>query len=653
MRPFTSFPCFSFLANKSSPKLFHCLSVPQTQLVSATKTINAYCKSGSVELARKVLDEMPLKNIVSFSTMIYGYATHGFFTESIQLFLDMQRCCVRPNSFTFVAVFVGLAAMQSSKLIQCIHGEVIKYGFESNHFVGTALLDAYAKCGDLIESYTVFSEMNSPGLVSCNGMISAFVLNDLFEEALLLFKRMWAFGVMPNSITMLKISQSCIGYESFELCSSVHADIIKLGLCSHVSVMNAVLEMYLCVGNLECGMCFFREMDVKDVISWTTMIGFYLDTGCAAEALDMFNEMRANGVEPDAITLVNVISACAITGDLNRARCAQSQAIIHGFGTELPVINSLIKLYSRGGDSKSARIIFDRVSKKSLVSWTAMISGYTYNGQPREGLELLIGMRSLESFSLDSVVLVCAIAACGEIASFQTCKQFHSCGLKLGLLHGKSVQNSLVSAYGKCGHADFAFRVFQEMVCLDIVSWNAMITSYGINGKGKEAVALFRNMEKCGQEADSVTYLSLLMACNYAGLVNNGLIILNKMLKDERIEPREEHYACLVDMLLRAGRLGCAENIVNTQLYEVSPNVWKALLGGANIHGDIRLAEIAAERVFYMDSRDSGHVLQLSNAFASVGKFEHAEALRTRIRKNGLVKKTGLSLLDALPSDVG
>ncbi|KAJ0966998.1 hypothetical protein J5N97_023915 [Dioscorea zingiberensis] len=275
-------------------------------------------------------------------------------------------------------------------------------------------------------------------------------------------------------------------------------------------------------------------------------------------------------------------------------------------------------MYSRGGDSKSAKIIFDRVSKKSLVSWTAMISGYVYNGQPREGLDMLIRMRSLENFSLDSVLLVCAITACSETASFQACRQFHACGLKLGLLNSKAVQNSLVSAYGKCGHADFAFRVFREMICLDIVSWNAMITSYAINGRGEEAVALFHDMVKCGQEADGVTYLSLLMACNYAGLVDDGLVIFGTMMKDKRIEPSEGHYGCLVDMLSRAGRLQDAQNIVNTQLDDTSPAVWKALLGGANIHGNIKLAEIAAERVFHMDSKDSGHVVQLSNTFASV-----------------------------------
>nr|XP_010935388.3 pentatricopeptide repeat-containing protein DOT4, chloroplastic-like [Elaeis guineensis] len=596
---------------------------------------------------------MPEKNVVSFSTMIYGYASNGFFAESLRLFSQMQEWGISANSFTIVGLLVSSAGLGVSKIGESVHGRIVKSGLEGNPFVRTALLDCYAKCRSPMKSYILLEEMVEPNLVTCNAMIAGFVRNELFEEALLLFKQLWQFGLGPNSLTMVSVVQSCIGYGSFRLCENMHGYVVKVGMDLDVAVMNSVFDMYLSFGNLEIAKAFFRKMAIRDVITWTGMMDLLLELECAAEALNLFIQMRSEGIDPDMVAMINVITACACLGDLKRGRSVHNQIVVSGFELELPVKNSLITMYSKCGDMESARMSFDHIADKSLVSWTAIISGYVQNGQPIEGLQLLNKMRKDDNLKLDSVTIVNLLMACSELASFELSRQLHAYSLKSGLFQYQPVQNSLVAVYGKCGYVELGHRVFDEMFSRNTVSWNAMISSYGINGKGEAALALFHDMEQCGEVSDSVTYLNVLTACSHSGLVDDGLIIFERMVKEKKIDPRGEHCGCVVDMLARAGRLADAKKLVSSMSEEVSANVWKALLAGSHLHSDVNLVEAAAEKVFQMDSNDSGHVVLLSNAYASVGKFGEVETLRSNLGEMGLIKNTGFSFIDPMPCDTG
>ncbi|XP_020581980.1 pentatricopeptide repeat-containing protein At3g46790, chloroplastic-like [Phalaenopsis equestris] len=353
--------------------------------------------------------------------------------------------------------------------------------------------------------------------------------------------------------------------------------------------------------------------------------------------------MRSSGINADMVSMVNVITACTLLGDLVKGMSVHGRMMSYGFVSELPVMNSLITLYSRCGDMCSANIIFDDIVCKSLVSWTAMMFGYLCNKQQREGLHLLIRMRREETFYLDSVTLVGSLSSCSELASFELCKELHVHSLKSGLISYVDVQNSLMISYGRCGYADIGFRVFKEMIYRDVVSWNAMISSYGINGEGEKAVALFQEMERCGEEPDSVTFVNVLNACSHSGMVDEGLMVFEKMLTEKRIRPRGEHCGCVADMLARAGRLEDAKKVADMM---PSSSVWKAMLSGCRINGDSRLAEVAAGRVFEKGSEDASHFVLLSNVYASMGRFDRVESLRGQIGRKCWVKNIGFSMVD-------
>ncbi|KAF3434693.1 hypothetical protein FNV43_RR21778 [Rhamnella rubrinervis] len=590
---------------------------------------------------------MPHRNVVTYSIMIHGYAKNGFHRESMKALSHMRKSGWAPNSFTIVGLLVGVVVPQS------VHGLIVKLGFESDLIVITALLDAYAKCGNISSSYRLFQRLNNPSSVSCNAIVAGFIYNELFEEAVSLFNRFRESGLVPNIATVLTLIQGLVALGFRTLCESIHGLVVKFGF-SDISVNNSVLDMYSRLKDLSATKILFERMECKDIISWTTLIGLYVSLNYPSDAIELFDKMRYSGIKYDAVIIMSLCSACAILGDLKKGKQIHAQAVIHGFGAELAFTNSLISMYSKCGDLDSSITVFHQTNAKSSVSWTAMISAYLQNGLPREALNLLKKARLEGNFYLDSIMLVNGLTVSGELAALELCLQLHSYVFQAGFPQYRSVQNSLISAYSKCGNVELAHYVFKEMDYLrNVVSWNTIIYGCGINGHGETALALYHEMGNGGEDPDSTTCLCILNACSHSGLVHDGLMLFSSILSENKIRLGQEHYGCVVDLLARAGCLQDASGFASKLLEGAGPNVWRALLSGCLLHHNVAVAELAARKVLEQDPEESSQVVLLSNIYASIGRFQDAEALRWNLKKSGSVKNAGISLLSGIPFDFG
>ncbi|EXB39298.1 hypothetical protein L484_024993 [Morus notabilis] len=617
-------------------------------LYNSSRILSSYFKSGRVEDAEKLFEEIPERNVVSYSIMIHGYSKNGLHCKAMKSFSHMRNLGLVPNSFTIVGLLGG------NLVPHLVHGLTVKCGLESDSIVGTALLDRYARCGKVFYSYKLFERLDDPSLVSCNAIITGFVCNELFEEAISLFNRFRKLGLVPDVATTLTLIQASVTFGWKGLSESIHGLLVKLDLISDVSVSNAILDMYSSLTDLRAARKIFDIMKSRDVISWTTMMGLLVRLDCARDALELFSKMRDSGISCDTVVYMNLCSTCVILGDLKKGKQVHAQAVTCGFGSKLAFTNSLISMYAKCGDLRSSSALFHQTTWKSLVSYTAMISAYLQNGCPKEALNLWTKVRLEENFRLDSVMVISGLTASGELVALELCRQLHCYAFQVGLPRYRSVQNSLISTYSKCGDMKLARDVFKEMGDLrNIVSWNAILNGCGINGYGETALALFNEMTNYGEDPDSTTYLCVLNACSHAGLVDDGLMILHQMVEENKVKLSEEHYGCVVDLLARAGCLPDASGVAIKLVESAGPNAWRALLSGCLLHGNVDLAEYAARRVFEKDPDKSGQVVLLSNIYASVGRFHDAEVLRQSLTKSGLTKNPGISFLNGIPCDFG
>lgn len=621
----------------------------------SSRLLSGHFKAGNIVDARNLFDEMPEKGLVSWSIMIHGYARSGCHAKSMKSFSDMRTSGLVPNTFTMVGVLVSAAGLGNLLFAKCVHGLVVKYGHEQDPIVGTALLDSYARCGSAFDSFRVFEGMKSPGLISFNAFMAGLVHNELFEDAVLSLNRFRKNGLVPGPVTMLSLVKACVGLGSYRLCQSAHGLIEKSGLCFDLSVQNSILDMYSSQLDMNSTTKIFSLMRSRDTISWSIMMSLLVHLERASDVVGLFYEMRDKKVACDALVTINVVSSCAILGELIGGRQIHAHATVQGHATEVPVLNSLISMYSKCGDLDSSKAVFDRLKEKTSVSWAAMISGYGQQDCPNEALNLFMKARQEKNFTLDSISMLGVLGASSEIASVELCRQLHSLALKTGLCKCKSVQNSLIAAYSKSGNMELALRVFGEMgPCpQDIVSWNAVLNGYAVNSSGEKAVSLYNEMRKVGIDPDGATYTIVLSACSRAGLVGEGLTIFNQMVEGSKVELREEHQGCLIDLLARAGSLRDAAGLATKFLDSAGPSVWRALLSGCALHQNVELGELAARRLSEMEDEEPDRTVMLSNFYASLGRFEDSEVYRSTLGKKGPAKSPAVSSIKGMHYDCG
>jgi len=304
--------------------------------------------------------------------------------------------------------------------------------------------------------------------------------------------------------------------------------------------------------------------------------------------------------------------------------------------------NTMIAGYAQGGQMCKAIDIFMSMSRRNTVSWNSVISGFVQNGLFVDALHHFMLMRRGTNRADWSTYASC-LRACANLAAFHVGRQLHSLLVRSGHINDSFAGNALISTYAKCGRILEAKQIFDEMVGKDIVSWNALIDGYASNGQGTEAISVFREMEANGVRPDEVTFVGILSACSHAGLIDEGLGFFYSMTKEYSLKPIAEHYACMADLLGRAGKLNEAFELVQGMQIQPNAGVWGALLGACQMHKNHELARLAAEKLSELEPRKASNYVLLSNISAEAGKWDEAEKARASIKEKGANKPPGLA----------
>ncbi|KAM7250717.1 hypothetical protein ACFE04_022600 [Oxalis oulophora] len=524
-----------------------------------------------------------------------------------------------------------------------VHCQIVKVGiFDS--FMFTSLVDVYAKCGEIECSRKVFDEIPDRNVVSWTSMIVGYVQNDCAKEGLMLFNRMREELVDSNQFTLGTLVTACAKLGYLHQGKWFYGYVIKSGIELNSHLMTTIMDMYIKCGDIRHARFIFDEANMIDLVSWTAMIVGYAHRGYPNEALKLFTDKKWVDILPNVVTIASVLSACAQSGDLN---CGKS---IHSLVVKLcleksTVINALIDMYAKCGMITEAHYIFEAVSDRNVIAWNSIVSGYSQNGLAYKSLELFNQMK-LESV-VDAISVVLGFSACGSVGDLQLGSSLHAFSIKEGFLSSNIyVGTALLNFYAKCGDAESARFVFDNMREKNTVTWSAMISGCGMQGDSIGSLTLFNDMLKEKIIPNEVIFTTILTACSHTGMVGEGGKYFNSMFKDYNFIPSMKHYACMVDLLARAGRLEEAWDFIQNMPVEPDVSLFGAFLHGCELYSRFDLGEMAIQRMLECHPDEACYFVLISNLYASDGRWSQVNQVREMMKQKGLSKSPGCSYTD-------
>ncbi|XVF50499.1 hypothetical protein PTKIN_Ptkin04bG0105900 [Pterospermum kingtungense] len=565
-------------------------SMPRRSSVSYNAMISGYLMNRKFELAKNLFDVMPERDLVSWNVMISG--------------------CVRNNNL----------ATARELFEQMPERDVVSWN---------TMLSGYAQNGCIGEARKIFDRMPSKNSISWNALLATYVQNGRMEEACRLFESKPDWDL---------VSWNCLmgGFVKKKRLVDARRIFDRIPCRDKIS-WNTIITGYAQNGQIEEARKLFDESPVRDVFTWTAMMSGYVQNGMVDKAREFFEEMpEKNSVSWNAM----------ITGYVQCKRINMARELFEQMPCQdVTSWNTMITGYAQSGEIANAREFFNWMPQRDTVSWAAMIAGYAQSGYSEEALCLFLEMKR-DGVRLNRSSFACALSICAHIAALELGKQLHGRLVKAGYENGSFVGNALLLMYCKCGGIEEACSAFEEIMEKDVVSWNTMISGYARHGFGKEALKIFESMKAAGAKPDDATMVGVLSACSHAGLVDRGMEYFYSMNQDYGTTPNSRHYTCMVDLLGRAGRLDEAQKLIKTMPFNPDAATWGALLGASRIHGNTKLAEIAAELIFEMEPENGGMYVLLSNLYAASGRWPDVSKMRLKMRDTGVKKVPGYSWLE-------
>ncbi|XP_062149388.1 pentatricopeptide repeat-containing protein At2g03880, mitochondrial-like [Alnus glutinosa] len=607
--------------------------------------VDLYAKCGEMELAERVFFCMPEQNAVSWNALLNGYAQVGCGKEVLNLFSRMRESEMKFSKFTLSTVLKGCATSGSLREGQAVHSVAIKVGFELDEFLGCSLVDMYSKCGLAYDALKVFKMIKDPDVVAWSAMITCLDQQGHSQEAAQLFLLMRYAGVPPNQFSFASVVSAATDLGYLQYGESIHACICKYGFENNTSVSNALITMYMKNGCPQGGARVFEAMTDHVLVSWNALL-----SGCHGYKIcnlgpRIFYQMLVEGFMPNMYTYVSVLRSCSSLCDLGFGKQVHAHTIKNSLDGNDFVGTALVDMYAKTKCLEDADAVFNKLINRDLFTWTVIITGYAQTDQAEKAVKYFSLMQQ-EGVKPNEFTIASCLGGCSHIAAMETGQQLHSMAIKGGQFGDIFVSSALVDMYAKCGCLEDAEAIFQGLVFRDAVAWNTMICGYTQHGQGQKALETFWTMLDEGTIPDEVTFLGVLSACSHMGLVEEGKKQFNSLSEEFGITPTVEHYACMVDILGRAGKFDEMEHFIKKM--ELTPHalIWETVLGACKMHGNVEFGEKAAEKLFELKPEIDSTYILLSNILAAKGRWDDVKKVRSLMSIRGVKKEPGCSWVE-------
>lgn len=481
-----------------------------TDLFVTNHIINMYCKCGHITYAHYLFDQMPHRNIVSWTALISGYAQSGNVKECFTLFSGLLREC-RLNEFA-CASLLSACEEHDIKYGRQVHAVALKICLDANVYVANSLITMYCKCSGctgvyddrIDEGWAIFNSMEFRNLISWNSMIAGFQSRGLGDQAIGLFTQMYRSEIGFDRATLLSVFSSlseCSNSDDINRhlisCFQLHCLTIKSGLISEVEVRTALLKSYANLGGCssDCYRLFFETSCHQDIVLWTAIISVFAERD-PEQAFLLFCQMLREDFAPDWHTFSIAIKACAASVTEQHASAVHSQVIRKGFQNDTVLSNALIHAYSRCGSLALSEQVFDEMGCRDLVSWNSMLKSYALHGKAKTALQLFQQM----NVNPDSATFVALLSACSHAGLIEDgVKIFNSMPKIYSIVPQLDHYACMVDLYGRAGQMDEAKDLIHKMPMKpDSVIWSALLGScrkHGDTNLAKLAADKLRELE--------------------------------------------------------------------------------------------------------------------------------------------------------------
>ncbi|KAK7308851.1 hypothetical protein RJT34_05134 [Clitoria ternatea] len=571
------------------------------------------------------------------------------------------------------------AALTSCKTltqVKQVHAQILRSNSNSLLFKLILSYSTLPSSSALDYSLSLFSLISNAHTHFSNQLLRHFSRHPTPRNTLLLYHKLRRNGSPLDRFSFPPLLKAVTKVSALNEGLDIHGVVSKLGFHSDPFIQTGLVAMYAACGRILDARLLFDKMSLRDVVTWNIMIDGYCKSGHYDHVLKLYEEMKSCGVEPDAIILCTVLSACGHAGNLSYGK------VIHGFikdndlqvdshlqtalvnmyvncramdlarelydefsSKHLVVSTAMLSGYAKLGMVQDAHVIFDQIVKKDLVCWSAMISGYAESDQPHEALKLFNEMLR-QRIEPDQITMLSVISACANVGALVQAKWIHTYADKNGFGRLLSINNALIDMYAKCGNLVRAREVFENMARKNVISWSSMINAFAMHGDAGSAIDFFHRMKEQNIEPNGVTFIGVLYACSHAGLVEEGQKFFSSMINEHGISPQREHYGCMVDLFCRANLLRKAMELIEMMPFPPNVIIWGSLMSACQIHGELELGEFAAKRLLELEPNHDGALVVLSNIYAKERRWNDVGLVRKSMRHKGISKEKACSRIE-------
>lgn len=551
----------------------------ERNLVLRGGLVTMYAKCGLLKEAHYMFDKTLHQNEVLWGALVLGYVEHGHGLAALGLLEKMQAQALVPDKVMFLSLLKACSSKGVMEQGKLMHAQIINMGLDSDTAVGTSLVDMYAKSGQLTEAQGVFDKMSTQNVISYGALITGYTQNGQGLLSMILFEEMQRDRIMPDKYIFSSILKACSSIGAVLEGMQIHDCLIRTGLEPDVDIETSLLDLYAKWGCLREAFTIFETVN-KNTVSWNAIIAGCIESEQSLLALKVLGNMQKEAINPDKVTLLLALKACACTRDGKQGRLVHSEILERGFELEEVVRSTLVDMYAECGFLRESREVFDVVSKKDSVSWASMVYGYAKQGHGLFAIEVFESMWQ-HGIDCTRVSLSSVLKSCSAIKQGRC---IHDCIIRSGLELDEFVVGALIHMYARFGSLEEAHRVLDEFPRRNTVVWNSIIMGHANHQRSLAALDCYSKMQREGIHADKITYLSLLRACGNLGVLGLGKelhdgIVVSGFGSDLAVG------VSLVNMYGKCGSLDEAHKVFDN-LPKENVVLLNALMAGYALHGE-------------------------------------------------------------------